>query len=459
MAQFPDMTAALALNRFGLGSRPGQLHELGVPAKRWLLDQIAGPSRVPSVLADLPPSAQTLGEVQKLRMERRAMVKAGEQDKDNGLRETVRNHYRAQVHARTQAAVATEHPFFERLVHFWSNHFAISADKQWLPAIAASMENEVVRPGLGGSFAQLLIAAEQHPSMLLYLDNQTSTGANSKTGRRVARRRPDRNVGLNENLAREVLELHTLGVDGGYDQSDVTSFARVLTGWSVGRRGKETGRFSFNANLHEPGAQLVMGKRYRQDGVAQGEAVLSDLAAHPSTARHIATKLARHMVADAPPPVLVDHLVDTFQKTGGSLPALHRALVEHDAAWAPDAGKYKTPHDLVLSTFRALKHVPAEPRTSVAAYNLLGQSPFRPGSPAGWPDTADDWRGGNALYQRIEWVNTVARRAARAVDPQKLAVGVLGPTLSPTTQRALSRAQSKAQALTLLFASPDFQRR
>jgi uncharacterized protein (DUF1800 family) len=302
--------------------------------------------------------------------------------------------------------------------------------------------------------------------MILYLDNQRSVGPTSTVGRRAAQRRNGRNLGLNENLAREILELHTLGVDGGYTQEDVTTFAKVITGWSIGgldERGRfaggDPGRFEFRDIVHEPGTHAVIGKRYPQSGVDQGIAVLRDLAVHPSTARFIATKLARHFVADDPPGRLVDELAGVFLETGGDLAGIYEALVGAPEPWVQVHRKYKTPNDLLISTFRALDHVPEDARSVVAALDLMGQRPYRPGSPEGWPDRAEQWGGADALYKRIEWCNTVARAVGSQADPVGLGDAVLGPALAASTRQAVSRAESGVQGLTLLLASPDFQRR
>ena len=462
--------SAIAANRFGLGARPGDLDKIGRDAKAWLLDQLQGPSRQPAAIKRLPDTADVLIEVQDLRRERREMRNAADDEPAPDLVKaygrTVRKHYLDQTETRYRIAAGTDYPFFERLVHFWSNHFAISADKQPMPAVAGLYENEAIRPNITANFAELLIASEQHPAMILYLDNQRSVGSGSRLGRRANRVRRERTIGLNENLAREILELHTLGVDGGYTQDDVTAFARVITGWSIGGAGEngrfaegEPGTFEFRDAIHEPGAQKVLGRRYAQAGVAQGEAVLRDLAVHPSTARFVTTKLARHFVADEPPQTLVDELTATWLETGGELVAVYESLIHADAAWSSPLSKYKTPHDFVISTFRAFDHVPDDTRFVVAALDLMGQTPFRPGSPAGWPDTADQWGGADALYKRIEWSNTVSRVVGSRINPADLGDEVLGRTFSAETRKAIARAESNVQGMTLLLASPDFQRR
>ena len=465
-----NLETVIAANRFGLGARPGELADIEGGHVRWLKDQLAGPSRPPSVLSGLPATPAILEDFDALRAARR---ESREQTPDDepapdivaDYTRIVRRHYAEQTSARYRHAASTDLPFHERLVHFWSNHFAVSADKQPLTALAGAFENEAIRPNLGGRFLDLLLAVEKHPAMLLYLDNQRSIGPNSRLGKRAGRRRPERSIGLNENLAREILELHTLGVDGGYTQDDVTAFASVITGWSIGggdrpalRQGTP-GTFEFRDNLHEPGTQTVLGKRYAQSGVAQGEAVLSDLATHASTARHLATKLARHFVADDPPAGLVDRLTRVYLESGGDLPSLHAALVDSPEAWSSATSKYKTPHEFVISTFRAFGREPENGRFVIGALDLLGQTPYRPGSPAGWPDTADAWGGADALLKRIEWSGAVGRYAGTRVDPVAIGVSALGPALTRTTRQTIGRAESAAQGLTLLLASPDFQRR
>jgi uncharacterized protein (DUF1800 family) len=463
-------TTVIATNRFGLGARPGDLEIVDRNPQAWLLDQLQGPPRVPPDIRRLEHSSRVLVEVQNVRREDREMKRAASDDPAPDIVQKygrlARNHYVGQVAARYRTAAASDYPFHERLVHFWSNHFAISADKQPLPTIAGLFENEAIRPHVAGKFADLLIAAEQHPAMILYLDNQRSAGPNSPLARRANRRNNKRNFGLNENLAREILELHTLGVDGGYAQQDVTTFAKVITGWSIGGQGDngrfadgEPGKFEFREIIHEPGAQTLLGNRYPQRGVDQGEAVLRDLAAHPSTARFLATKLTRHFVADEPPARLVDALASTYLETDGDLSAVYEALVQSKEAWREMHSKYKTPHDFVISTFRAFNHVPDRARFVVTALDLMAQTPFRPGSPEGWPDTAAQWGGADGLYKRIEWSNTVARVVGSRARPVELGDAVLGPALSAETRKSIGRAESGVQALTLLLASPEFQRR
>jgi uncharacterized protein (DUF1800 family) len=463
-------STVIATNRFGLGARPGDFDAVDRNPQAWLLDQLQGPSRLYPDIRRLPRSSKVLVEIQDLRREeqerKRSESDAPTPEMVRTYARTARAHFMDQVSARYRSAAASEYPFHERLVHFWSNHFAVSIDQQPLPTIAGLFEQEAIRPNVTGKFADMLIAAEQHPAMILYLNNERSVGPDSFLGRRANRRNQKRNIGLNENLAREILELHTLGVDGGYTQQDVTTFAEVITGWSIGGTGPsgrfgdgKPGKFEFREAIHEPGARTVLGKRYPQKGVDQGEAVLRDLAAHPATAKFLATKLARHFVADEPPARLVDALAATYLESGGDLSAVYETLVQAKDPWREIHTKYKSPHDFVISTYRAFDHVPDSARFVVGALDLMAQSPFRPGSPEGWPDTAEQWGGADGLYKRIEWCNTVARVVGSRARPVELGDAVLGPALGAETRKAVSRAESGVQGVTLLFASPEFQRR
>jgi uncharacterized protein (DUF1800 family) len=465
-----NIESAIAANRFGLGARPGDLDKIEPQPQAWLLDQIQGPSHVSADIRALPDSAAVLRDVDELRREQRARQNADTDapapDFIEKYGKVVREHYVEQAHARYRAAAMTDYPFHERLVHFWSNHFAVSADKQPIPAVAGLFETEAIRPNVSGNFYDLLLAVEQHPAMILYLDNQRSIGPGSTLGRRAGRGSNTRSIGLNENLAREILELHTLGVNGGYTQNDVTTFAKVITGWSVGGAGEngrfaegEPGTFEFREVIHEPGTQEILGEKYSQSGMDQGRAVMHDLALHPSTAKFLATKLARHFVADEPPAELVDRLAATYLESGGELSAVYGALVESPESWANAFAKYKTPHDFVISTFRAFDYAPDNARFLIGALDLMGQAPYRPGSPAGWPDTAEQWGGADALYKRIEWCNTVARVVGSRANPVDLGDAVLGAAFGAETRKAIARAESSIQGMTLLLAAPEFQRR
>ncbi|MBI3512603.1 MAG: DUF1800 domain-containing protein, partial [Proteobacteria bacterium] len=384
--------AALAAARFGLGAKPGELAAIGREPRGWVERQLKPGTPLPAALAGQPTSAQILAEVLE------ANAAGGAQKIGQLARQRLRSVYLAEAAARTQAAIDSDHPVVERLVQFWSNHFTISVHgKPIVLGIPGAYEREAIRPHVLGRFEDMLRAVVEHPAMLVYLDNWLSFGPDSLGGRR-------RKKGLNENLAREILELHTLGVNGGYTQADVTTFAKVLTGWTMTPlKEAQPGRFRFEPRIHEPGDKVLLGKRYPEAGKAEGDAVLRDLARHPSTARFIATKLARHFIADEPPAAAVELLARRFLDTGGDLGAVTRALVALPEAWPASPSKIKTPNDLVVSAFRALGGYSGEPLRLVQILAVLDQSPFGAPSPAGWPDKAAEWIGPEATMKRIEW--------------------------------------------------------
>ncbi|MBT2748525.1 MULTISPECIES: DUF1800 domain-containing protein [unclassified Lysobacter] len=508
---------ATAANRFGLGARPGEI-DRGSDGREVLLAQLQQPASL-SEFEGLPGSAATMRsefEQQRINRENRrdaapatpppasaaqaaaADMAAGDMaapnlsaapprrrranaaaatmpgdnkpnaaasDADNPGQAMLRDLRRQQLNefaARYRHAARTQAPFVERLTQFWSNHFAVSIDKSNARLYAASMEREAIRPHVTGRFEDMLFAVETHPAMLRYLDNAVSIGNDSRVAMNAERaNKPKR--GLNENLAREILELHTLGVNGGYKQADVTELARAITGWSTPapRDTDIDNPFVFRANAHEPGARRVLGRDYAEGGLDQGRAVLADLARHPATAKHLSFKLARHFVADEPPPALVDAMAKAYLRSGGDLRALYTALVESQLAWAPDARKFKTPNDFVISALRAGElPVDDDARALIALLASLGQPVFTPRSPAGFPDTTADWSSPDGLFKRIQAAQLFAARvdATNGITPYQRAVSVLGSeAVSGDFAIGLRRAGSASDGYSLLFASPAFQ--
>ena len=469
--------SAIAANRFGLGARPRELASIGADGRDWLRSQLL-PAAPALASSELRASGQILADALELRREIQAARKADAFPNSAGksadeaaqnaaqqrLPQFLKPIYLSEVTARLAWAVSTDRPFVERLTQFWTNHFAVSIDKQFLPGLAGSFEREAIRPHVLGNFTDLLLAAETHPAMLLYLDNYLSVGPNSLQALRAERRPGPRKIGINENLAREILELHTLGVGGGYTQKDVTTFAEVITGWTIGGEGGrfsggEPGRFVFRADLHEPGAKFVLGRRYRDDGFGQGVAVLRDVARERATAHFIATKLARHFIADEPPAAVVARLADAFARGDGDLPTLYRALIDAREAWAQPLAKYKTPCDYIISSYRGLTLPVDAGHAPLAPFEVLGQRTWQPGSPAGWPDRSADWDGASALIKRIQWADGIGERLGNRRDAMQLAPELLGANLSDATRAAVSHAASAAQSITLLLAAPEFMRR
>ena len=454
------MTAtAIALNRFGLGARPDE------PAPEdpqpWLLAQLERYQALP------PPwqrAARTPALVEAWLGQQRAVRQAPEGQR-SGIREAYlrdgREAYVTAVGARTRSALQSPTPFVERLVHFWSNHFAVSVDKLLIVGLAGGFEADAIRPHLMGRFEDLLLAAVRHPAMLLYLDQAQSVGPRSPAGLRAGERQ-QRPRGLNENLAREILELHTLGVRSGYTQADVTEFARALTGWTLPSDElppeAPAASFRFVPALHEPGARSVLGRSYGDGGEQQVREIIRDLVAAPATARNIARKLARHFVADDPPAELVQRLADTFARTGGDLPSLYRDLIASPQAWVPADAKFKSPWEWAISSLRALGRQDLPAAQVVSLMNQLGQPVWRPGSPAGYDDLAATWAAPDALLRRVEVAQRLAIPTGNTADARWLAPRVL-PGVSDDTSAAIARAESATTALALLLVCPEFLRR
>lgn len=453
--------AALALSRFGLGPRPGDLARAAPDPRADLAGEIEA-RLVPRPRGpDLADTAEVLTALRDEQEQRRLAATAPAGAAQDEAKPAMagpplpQRLYRAEAMARLTGAITDEGGFAERLVWFWANHFAVSARKGGpVRATAGCFEREAIRPHVLGRFGDMLLAAETHPAMLFYLDNGQSIGPNSQAGQRRGR-------GLNENLAREILELHTLGVGGGYTQEDVTSFARILTGWTVaGREGRlgAPGTYVYNGNWHEPGAHVLLGRAYPDHGPDQGRAALLDLARHSSTARHIARKLARHFVADEPPAPLVDRLASVFRDTDGDLAAVSLALLDAPEAWTLERAKVRSPQEFLVAAFRLLGLRPAEPNAFLGGLAALGQPLWAPGGPDGYPDTVAQWASPEGLKTRMD---VAARLAAQSgeTDPSALVDEALGPLASKETRKAVKRAESRQQAVALLLMSPEFQRR
>ncbi len=461
----PVPPAAVALNRFGLGARPDDVPPKD--PKAWLRDQLEAYRARPPTIAVLPNSeAIAIPYFQSRRQANRAADAEARQAIYAASRSDHRRVYRAAVNARIANALATETPFTERLVHFWANHFAISADKVTTVPFVGSFENEAIRPHIMGNFQDLVFAVERHPGMLIYLDQASSIGPQSALAQRARSRGAPRVPCMNENLAREIMELHTLGVRSGYSQNDVTEFARALTGWSLGgvaapasQQDAAPGAFIFRPAMHEPGERTIMGRRYEQRGEEQAGAVLRDRVKAPATATHIATKLARHFAGDEPPRALIARLSRAFGDTQGDLSTLYRVLIDSPEPWAPRFLKFKTPWEWAVSALRGMGSKTADRLPALQMINQLGQPVWEPGSPAGWGDIATRWAAPVALLRRVEVANRLATLTAERHDPRELATRLLATAPSPSTRAAIEGAESGPSGLALLLVSPEFQRR
>jgi uncharacterized protein (DUF1800 family) len=438
--------ALVAATRFGYAPAPGELSTIAHDPRGWVLRQLD--ARPAPLDPNLPNAAAMVAEMLQARQNARQNQSDEAKKAEN---EHLRAIYLGEVQARTDAAVASDAPLLERLTRFWCNHFTVSCVRPVIRGFAGAFEREAIRPHVTGRFVDLLLAAERHPAMLFYLDQVLSIGPNSPVGQR-------QHKGLNENLAREMMELHTLGVDGGYTQNDVTTLARILTGWSIARlNAPDVGNFHFYPAMHEPGAQTLLGKTYPESGYDQGELALRDLAAHPATATHIATKLARHFIADDPPKDSIQRIAKVFRDTGGDLKRVTAAVIREDAAWKPFA-KVRTPAELLIATCRVTGFTPPPP-FQVQTLHVLDQQPFFAPSPEGWPDRASDWIGPESVLHRADCCQSFAGRLPNPPDPVTLAADVFGETLPDDTAQAVRRAASRREGLALLIASPEFQRR
>src|SRR5271165_574360 len=451
--------AALALHRFGFGPRAGSIEEIADDPRGALIAELDRPGAGQITNPDLPTSGAANRAVFEYNAERNANNKRTRRDSAQAAVAAApatpeamplpRQLFRNEARARIDAALNAEIGFVERLVWFWSNHFCVNQEKT---VMAGAYEREAIRPHVLGRFVDMLLAAEGHPAMLLYLDNAQSIGPNSIAG-------INRDRGLNENLAREILELHTLGVRTIYTQDDVTSFAKVLTGWTILPTVSDPnhgGEFVYIKRAHEPGPQTVIGKEYDDTGTGQGGAVLADLARHPATAKHISTKLARHFIADDPPPPLVHRLTQCFLDTDGDLKEVTKVLVAAPEAWAPVQAKIKRPGEWIVAGLRATGET-GEIGRIIQAGNLLGEPLWRPPAPKGFSDENAAWLDG--LAQRLDIANTFARREGLALEPAAVMDVALGPLASAETRRAVAGAESRPQAMTVLLMAPEFQRR
>ena len=467
--------AALALHRFGFGPRPGDVDRLAADPRGALIAELkAGPKPIndPALASSAEDARATVAfqqEKKREREERRMQASAGNDMAGQNVMASGETNemavrkpgpplpqkiYLDEAQAHYQAALDADIGLVERLTWFWSNHFCVSADKGLVRSLCGAYEREAIRPHVLGKFSDMLIAVETHPAMLLYLDNARSFGPDSFAGQR-------QHKGLNENLGREIMELHTLGVRSGYTQTDVTNFAKVITGWSVyppRRFPEQGGEFWFNDRMHEPGAQTVLGKSYPQDGFAQGRAVLEMLAQHPATAKHIATKLALHFVADDPPPAFVDRLAKRFHDTGGDLMQVTQTLVTAPEAWNAPRTKLKKPGEWMIAAMRASGLQIRDVRHLVNTQNLLGEPLWRPPAPKGFSDDSAAWVDG--LAERLDIANQTARLVGNnGGEPDAMVDAALGPLASTETRQTVRRAESRPQALALLLMSPEFQRR
>lgn len=440
--------AIIAVNRFGLGASGNELSDAKQDPEQWLLQQLVSPVFDPA-LGNTESAFNVISDIKAFKARRRLNA-AG----PTVGREIIMPYRQRFLKDSLAFSVNTNSPFAVRLLDFFSNHFSVSSLTQSLTILSPILERDAIAPNLFGKFEDLLIAVEQHPAMLIYLNNEKSVGPNSPIGKKAR--------GLNENLAREILELHTLGVGGGYTLLDIRELAMAISGWSVNRENKKQKLgFQFRRPAHEPGTRKVLGRTYTNNGLEQGQDILRDLARHEKTAEFVSYKLAQHLIADEPPQALVAAMTKTWIKTQGDIKAVVSTLVKHAQSWNVDAKKYKTPREFIVSAMRAINGNKVTDqnllKVSLRALTQMGHKPFGSGSPAGYSQLNRDWTGSDALMKRIDWVNFISKRTAHS--PQALARRMFDSQLSPLTVKLIAGAESRAQGLAMLLLSPEFQRR
>jgi uncharacterized protein (DUF1800 family) len=353
--------------------------------------------------------------------------------------------------------IAAESGFRERLVQFWADHFTAEARFRHDVGLTPAMVEDSIRPHVGGRFGDMLAAVTLHPAMLLYLDQVQSVGPGSRAGQR-------RNAGLNENLARELLELHTLGVGAAYGQHDVREAAELLTGLTISA---EEG-FVFNPNMAEPGAETVLGETYGAEGLQPVLDLLADLAGHPDTARHLARKLAVHFISDTPDEGQVTAMAEAYMASGGALGAVYAAMFAHPAAFAPVAAKARQPFDFLVAALRALQVDPARVmsqgrgavrRRLLLPLGAMGMPWAASGGPDGWEEAAEAWITPQGMAARISWAMEMPSQFVALPDAREFAVTALGNRASDRLIWAVNAAQDQREGVGLILASPEFNRR
>lgn len=445
----PTRSETIQAARFEYGIRPNEPRFHGT-----LLEQLAGEDPLDAIMpVDTTPAR--FSELRKLREMRTST--GGRSEAYKQAQRRLRRLGAAGAMRNMARMVGNPRGFRERLFAFWLDHFTVSPRRANEDYMLGAYLDDAIRPHISGRFADLLKAAVTHPSMLIYLNQNTSIGPNSVVGQR-------QDKGLNENLAREVLELHTLGVGGPYSQADVRQFAELLTGLGIGPDGMR-----FSPHRAEPGAEEILGHSYGGARAQIGDiyAFLENLAMMPATGRHLARKLVAHFIGPDARPELVARMADAYLESGGALMALYEVLVNDPASLAANFPKVRPPFEYAATVLRALDFEPeailnanaADTRKLGKALAAMGQRPFKPGGPDGWPEASDNWITPPQLAARIAWVGKTARSYASGRDPRALMHAVLGTTAPEGLSFAVSGAETKWEGVALLLVSPSLMRR
>ena len=482
-----DKAAALHMaNRLGFGPAPGELERMAAAGlEEWLNTQLhPEPSQLPAKLVTVLKSLPSFGKdcatlyAQYWWVAQVPDRKALPKDEKKQLKKHERQVFREAQTARLARAVASPWQLNEALVDFWFNHFNVYEKKGLLKVWIGAYEEEAIRPHVMGRFSDLLLATAKHPAMLIYLDNARNVAPEPDAPRTATAGRKRKKAGINENYAREVMELHTLGVDGGYTQADVISLAHILTGWTVGPGGdadsaatvnayKDKGAFRFAARRHDPSPEKLLGRSFSGDDEREGEEALLMLASHPATAHHISFELAQYFVADQPGNDLVDAMARTFRGTGGDLRAVVRTMATHEDFLAPKnfGNKFKTPYRYVVSAARAAGMGSSDVEPLSAVLDDLGQPLYRCISPDGYACTQSAWLDPNAILRRLSFAMRLGAGEFAAlgvngdfepVNPEPLHE-MFEPMLGQATSSLLAQTPVEKRAGAIL-GSPEFMR-
>jgi len=440
--------SVIATNTLGMGARPGEIETCQSDPKGWILEQIHNPAPPLPAMAKAPSAHALI--VERKSIFRQPEKRSGKAQRNvRGILDYAAEQFEAELIWRHHQAVQSPTSFAERWSRFWGNRFTVSGRNNYLRTIVGAFLREAINPHIFGRFEDMLVASTKHPAMLHYLDNENSVGPNSAYGQRKAGKH-------NENLAREVLELHTLGVDGGYDIDDITALALGLTGWTATSKA-DSFEAGFKRNRHEPGPVTLLGRTYRKPGRSRLVHMLKALARHPSTARHIASQLTEHFIAGSPSAQVIDNLAACFLETEGDLKTLAICLIEQDETWSQDQWMFKRPDEYVVSAGRALPDwadhfQPVMPK-------LLGQPLLRPPGPDGWAQRGQDWINAENIVVRLGWLRRSLEGLPSWINAEFFMHEALGGHVSPGTLKALSQNLLRNELLTLGLMSPEFLRR
>ena len=463
-----EIEAVIATNRFGMGAQPGEIDSARLNPKEWLINSLSNitpPKEAPTSIRMLQAWKQ-LNHLKKLQkrineqksqnLKRPKQLSKEQQEKIKLL--AAGNLLKTNSGLIVKESIQSNHSINFRLLDFFSNHFSVSAHSTSLRFLAPTFDWEAIAPNLTGPFSKMLTSAVSHPAMLLYLDNNNNAGPNSLKAKKNS------SIGLNENLAREILELHTMGVNSDYTQQDIQELAKAITGWSSIKKSKIVKNsikqaFLYRENYHEPGDRKILGKVYKEvkGSNQQAISILTDLANHPKTANHICTKLARHFTKDEPDISLIKEMTSTWLKTNGTIKSVMETMILSKSSWQSETLKFKSPREFLISAYRTIPDISKTLENKDYYDNLkhLRQEPYSAGSPDGFGDTKSTWDSSDELFNRIDWCTHFSSRLKQPSSLELLKIA-LGNSISTNSLKVIQRAESQRQAVSLLLMSPEF---